>query len=193
MLEFSAIESKHLTENGHGWRNEVKKKKELRTSMYSTHEKISCSLILKMDNGLKTIITQYNAGGTGIVLLLVVSDYDGSSLLNGKYNDGIFDVYVRYIDVNNRSNTVPITTIKSNEIIEYSMENNRGNIKISIDQKTVELNTKDSESVYLKFGDYLQAQYPKTKMYLKHKDYEEFYENVVNNKVIFQNFKYTKF
>lgn len=192
IISFSAISSQYLTTNGHGWRNELKKKKKLRTSMYSTHEKISAKLSFNLDAGNKTIITQYHEEGTGTVVLLYVSDFPENKMLNGIYNDGVFDVYVRYTDVQNQSKLIVIGTINSGDTVDYSMENNQGDITLMFQDESYTFRTKDASNVYLKFGDYLQAQSPETKTYLDHDDYAEFYENVVTDMVTFNDFNYTE-
>lgn len=191
-LLFSAIDSKYVSKNGHGWRNELKKKKAFRKSMFETYEIISSNILFDLSNGSKTIVTQYHQQDTSTLLLVYIADIKSKKLINGKANDGIFDMYVIYKNGSNKKVVLPITTLNPNTIYSYYFGNSFGNIKIVVNEKEVQFKTKDSQKVYLKFGDYLQAQNPITNKRIAKEDFNDFYkQNIKTDKIEFRKISYT--
>ncbi len=193
-LEFSALASKVLTKNGHGLRNELKRKASHRRSMYQTRESLSGTISYKLSMGAKTIVAQYHDGNTGTLFKLFVADIRDSHLGNGVAKDGIFDVFARIDDTAGKEVLYPFITIHGNGSFDFALAADNGLISLSINGKTVIQKTKDSPGVYLKFGDYLQAQDPETGKQESHGQIANFYERfgITQDKIVFENVKYCK-
>ncbi len=191
-LEFSALESKYLTPNAHGFRNELKKIKNLRKDISQTKESLEADVSFWLSNGAKTIFLQYHEEGTTTLLLVIAGDIEDKMLENGVANDGIFDIYMIAINSENKKSKISLGTAKNGQVSHFKMSNNYGEITVSLNDKTASFKSKESENVYLKFGSYLQAQSPKDGTRAKYGEYEKFYEEnkIIEDKVIFQNLSY---
>jgi len=191
-LHFSALKSKYISTNGHGWRNELKKKNDLRKDMYDTVESISARVRITLSPGVKTIFTQYHGNDTSTLFLLFISDIRDKDLINGIAVDGIFDVYFIATKQNGDRINVPLSTIKSNDQFVYSIKNDKGKLTILFNDMVTEVMLKDSPQVYLKFGNYLQAQDPYTGEQSNQKEFAMFYvkNGIVNDDIVFESFEY---
>ena len=187
-LFFSALQSRYLSPNGHGWRNELKKKAPLRKSMYETRESLSAKVTFRLSSGAKTVFVQYHEAGTGTLLMMFIGDIQNKALLNGIACDGIFDIYCRVTQEDGRSITLPLCTGHSGDTFPYRMENKNGEVTITLNEKTVSIRTKDAPMVYLKFGDYLQAQDPYTGKQHTQSDFETFYagSHITEDEILFE-------
>jgi hypothetical protein len=194
-LTFSALASKCLTANGHGWRNELKIKQALRRDMSNTEETLTATVSFDLSNGAKTIFVQYHEASTKTLLKFYIADCESALCLNGKANDGIFDVFVRITDPVGIERTYPFITIKSGESFDFTLQNELGLVTVVVNGKKVSARAKDSENVYLKFGNYLQAQDPVTGMQETDKaKYGTFYQNhgITRDEVVFTNVTYKR-
>ena len=157
-LQFSALSSKLLTANGHGWRNELKKKSELRKSMYTTREKLSATVQADLSPGVKTMIVQYHDNAQGTLLKVFLADIQNGKIINGIANDGIFDIYAVFTKPDGSEMVSPLAAYRPGEPVTFSVENREGTITVSVDAVSVTETVKDCEGAYFKFGNYLQAQ-----------------------------------
>ena len=176
-LRFSALASRFLTRNGSGWRNELSKKQDLRKSMYETSEALSGTVSFFLSPGSKTIFVQYHDISTGTILKVCIADTFRKNVFNGIPNDGIFDIFMCVNEPDGVERTYPFLAIESGSSFEFTMENECGDITVSINGMKIRRTSGDSKDAYLKFGDYLQAQDPATGEQEKNKNrYGEFYE-----------------
>jgi phage tail tube protein FII len=174
-LKFSALGSKYLSPNGHGWRNELKRKIKLRTDMYKTEESLSAIVTFWLSNGAKTIFSQYHEANTSTLLLVFIGDIKDKILINGIPNDGIFDIYCVYINEHGKRQEISMGEAKSGGSFRFKINNNCGNIILTVNDKSVSFKTKNSKKVYFKFGDYIQAQDPVTSKQADSNKFSEFY------------------
>jgi hypothetical protein len=193
-LEFSALASKVLTSNGHGLRNELKRKTQDRTEMYKTSEMLSGSISYELSRGAKTIVVQYHEGDTNTLFKLYIADIEDPRLQNGKARDGIFDIFARIDDLEGEEVIFPLSMISGNGRFEFSLENKFGEITLNVNGTSIMQKTKNSKGVYLKFGDYLQAQDPVTGKQEEHSMIPSFYErnSITIDRIVFENLKYER-
>lgn len=193
-LEFSALDSQTLTQNGHGIRNELKRKDRDRRSMYETSESLSGTIAYQLSPGAKTIVIQYHEGDTETLFKLYVADVQDKHLINGIANDGVFDVYARIKDVEGKEKVYPFLSIPGRGEFDFTLTANHGTISITIAGKTVSQKTQDSQGVFLKFGDYLQAQDPVTDQQATHAQIPDFYkkQGITVDHITFTNVKYVR-
>jgi hypothetical protein len=191
-LAFDALKSKYLSPNGHGWRNELKKKDALRRDLYNTVESISADITFRCSPGVKTVFTQYHENNTSTLLLLFIADINDKQLSNGIAKDGVFDIYFIATQPNGNKVKMPLGVAKSNETFKYSVMNQNGNIEIGFNDKVVKIKLKDSPKVYLKIGNYLQAQDSITGNQSEQRDFEFFYRTngIVEDEIVFKNVVY---
>ena len=195
-LVFDALKSQHVTENGHGWRHELKMAKDNRKDMYNTSESFSAQITPSLSSGAKTIALQYHGGDTGTLVKLYVSDTNESKHDDSSANNGIFDVYARLRTHQSKSETVVnFGTIRSGESFDFKIVNKRGDVTVSAMGTTQQMKVANSDGSYLKFGNYLQAQDAETGKDVKSsKDWANFYKKagITKSVITFSNVNYTR-
>ena len=145
--------------------------------MYETNEYFAARVKVDLSKGAKTVILQYHDDATGALAMIYVADVSGKDLIDNKPSNGIFDVFLRATGVDDRRRTFPLRTIRSGEGMDLSVINECGELTVTIDAQVVRFRTKEASKVYLKFGDYLQAQDTSTgKQVSDQKAFKEFYE-----------------
>lgn len=193
-LEFSALGSDVLTSNGHGLRNELKRKVTQRRSMYQTNERLAGTISYQLSKGSKTIVAQYHEGNTETLFKLYVADIKDRRLDNGIANDGIFDIYAKIDDTNGKEILHPFLSIQGDGKFDFDLSVAEGTIHLTINGKTVSQKTKDAPGTYLKFGDYLQAQDAQTGQQEAHENIRDFYRlrGIVSDRIVFEDVKYER-
>lgn len=175
-LVFSALASRVLTSNGHGLRHEVKRRAQDRRPMADTSETLSATVGFALSPGAKTIVVQYHEGDTQTLFKLYIGDLADRRLTNGVASDGVFDVYARIDDPQGNEVVYPFLALRSGGRFSFALHADRGVITLTVDGKTVVQKTKDADGVFLKWGDYLQAQDPVTGRQEAHEGIPTFYE-----------------
>ena len=194
-LRFDALKSKHTTPNGHGWRNELKVKKDLRIAMSGTYEEFQADLTIDLSPGSKTIIAQHHASDTGTLMKVYVSDTSESGFDNSIAIDGIFDVYVRLRNNDGSEEKISLGTVISGDTFNLHVINDYGDVSVSALGTSTSLKVKDDSSAYFKFGNYLQAQDPVTmKKVKKSRDFGEFYadQGIIKSVITMTNVNYVR-
>ncbi|HZV65955.1 MAG TPA: polysaccharide lyase family 7 protein [Telluria sp.] len=169
-LNFSALSSKFATANGHGYRNELKMAAKNRLPIEQTHEHFSALVTPTLPNGYKTIVAQYHVDGLETILKVYVQDTAESSLLDGKANNGVFDVVAKLGMSGTEGVETALGTIRSGDTfaLDIKFENGDATVTVKTD-KNGTIQTKrthivaDKRKIFFKFGDYSQAQDPDTK------------------------------
>jgi len=173
-MTFDALAAQHVTENGNGWRHEIKIKSsgDYRVGMTEVYEKFKATITAKLDDGAKTIVAQHHAATTATITKLYIADLDEGGFENapdGTESDsvamnGIFDVYIRLAKEDGSGETKHLlTTIRSGESFEFEEINDHGLVTVSINGQTLDsITVDDSSESYFKFGNYHQAQNPET-------------------------------
>jgi len=159
-LEFVALEAKVTTPNGNGWRHEYKIKEELRVAMTDTYEFFSANIKVDLSDGGKTIVAQHHAGDTGTIMKLYVADSSESDIGESTPGNGIFGVYVRIRNTDGDEEKKALGTIRSGDSFSFEVINNYGVVSVSAFGQKLETEVEDDSESYLKFGNYLQSQYP---------------------------------
>lgn len=152
-MRFDPLDTEHTTSSAAGFRHEYKIELGERKSMYDTDEYFEAKVKMKLSDGAKVIIAQYNSK-SGVLMKLYVGDTDENHD-DGKPSNGVFDVYVRVRDTNGKEKTKALGTVKRNEEFKISIDNNDGNLKISALGGSYKVKVKDGSKAYLKFGSYL--------------------------------------
>lgn len=194
-LRFDALASKHVTPNGHGWRNELTIKKSLRTSFNKTYEHFSAKVNVSLSKGSKTIISQFHAADTGTLVKVYISDTSESGFYNSISTDGIFDVYVRMKNESGKEQKFTLGSIKSGGSFSLDIVNNYGNVTVSALGSSAYLRVKNDSGAYFKFGNYLQAQNPDTMDQVENSSmFGDFYRknNITTSIVEFTNLTYLR-
>lgn len=184
-LEFRALDSRVLTANGHGYRNELKVSVPDRRDMNETQESLSAEITPFLSPGAKTIVVQYHEAGTGTSLKLYV---------DGSLRHQTFLVYARIKGEDGVERAFPLGQIASGQSFLLNLENDRGWLRLGVNGRFVEQRLWNSPRVYLKFGDYLQAQDPVTKEPTAHDAIPDFYprHGIDQDLVIFRQVVYTR-
>jgi len=173
-MTFDALAAQHVTENGNGWRHELKIKSSggYRVGMTEVYEEFKATITAKLDDGAKTIVAQHHADTTDTITKLYIADLDEGGFENapdGTESDsvamnGIFDVYIRLAKEDGSGETKHLlTTIKSGESFEFEEVNDHGTVTVTINGQSLSpITVDDSSESYFKFGNYQQAQNPET-------------------------------
>lgn len=166
-LNFSALDSKYASPNGHGYRNELKIVDSQRLSAADTREHFSARVTATLPNVAKTIIAQYHVEGLDTILKVYVQDTADSKGLDGKTGNGVFDILVRILDTDGKEATTALGTVRSGESFDLDIVFNAGEAQVTA--RTANGGTlktpltrirPDTRKIYFKFGDYLQARDP---------------------------------
>jgi hypothetical protein len=168
-LNFSALESKYASPNGHGYRNELKIAEKKRLSAAKTLEHFKARITPTLSNGAKTIVAQYHVVGTDTILKVYVQDTADRSGLDKIAGNGIFDILVRILGTNNEEATTALGTVHSGEAFDLDIVFRAGKAQVSattaahgaLQTPLTEIKP-DERAIYFKFGDYLQARDPVT-------------------------------
>ncbi|MCC2956764.1 polysaccharide lyase family 7 protein [Massilia sp. IC2-477] len=168
-LNFSAFTSKHATPNGHGYRNELKISRASRLPIEQTHEHFSALVTPTLPAGARTIVAQYHVEGIETIVKLYVQDIAEPALLDGKANNGVFDVVARIRDTSGKDVSTALGTVRSGERFALDVRFDGGNARVSVKsdrhgalQTPLTRVMGDHRKIYFKFGDYLQARDPDT-------------------------------
>lgn len=170
-LVFSALQSRYVSGNGHGYRNELKLANRHRRSVASTREHFSARVTPVLADGAKTIVAQYHAEGLDTLLKVYVQDTAERKAMDGEAGNGVFDVLVRIKGTDGQEATTALGTIRSGESFELDIAlangsaivtgKTSGNGVVGTGPTRVK---PDGGAIYFKFGDYLQALDPATQM-----------------------------
>lgn len=205
-MKFSALEAQHETDNGNGWRHELKIKSsgDYRVGMTEVYELFKAKITINLSDGAKTIVAQHHAATTDTITKLYIADLDESGFENapdGTSSDsvsmnGIFDVYIRLAKADGSGETKHLlTTIKSGESFSFEEENDHGVVTVSINGESLDsISVDDSSESYFKFGNYHQAQNPETgDKITDHDDWADFYaEYFSDSDITFTNMSYIR-
>ena len=194
-LRFDALASKHVTPNGHGWRNELTIKKSLRTAFNKTYERLTAKVSVNLSKGSKTIISQFHAADTGTLVKVYVSDTSESGFSNSISTDGIFDVYVRMKNESGKEQKFSLGSVKSGGSFSLDIVNNYGDVTVSALGTSAYLRVKNDPGAFFKFGNYLQAQDPDTMDQVENSSmFGDFYRknNITTSIVEFTNLTYVR-
>jgi hypothetical protein len=170
LLRFDPLASKYVTPNGHGWRNELTIKEDIRTYLYKTYEHFSADIAVNLSKGSKTIISQFHGSGTGTLVKVYLSDTSESGFYNSQSTDGIFDVYVRMLGTDGKERKYPLGVIKSGASMHLDIVNNHGDVTVTALGNSARQQVKDGSGAFFKFGNYLQAQDPDTMEQVENSD-----------------------
>nr|WP_315218463.1 polysaccharide lyase family 7 protein [uncultured Duganella sp.] len=168
-LNFSALESKYISPNGHGYRNELKIANSERLSGANTRERFAARVTATLPNVAKTIVAQYHVEGLDTILKVYVQDTEDRKGLDGKSGNGVFDILVRILGTDGKEATTALGTVRSGESFDLDIVFNAGEAQVTARTATGgTLKTPltrilpDTRKIYFKFGDYLQARDPVT-------------------------------
>lgn len=194
-LEFDAMKSKVITENGNGIRNEMKIKEEDRLPLSATKETFSASVTPELSPGTQTIISQWHGDGNGALAKLYVDDQQKGGVENGIAEDGIFDVYAIYDDADGTEKRINFGTIEKGESLDIDLTADGGDFTFNVNGQSEQFKVADDENVYFKFGSYLQTKDPYTGEKLKPSDggleiLEKY--GVTEGKVTFDNVQFSR-
>ena len=163
-LIFSALNSRFDSGHGHGYRNELKIADRHRRSIERTHEHFSAHITPTLPDGAKTIVAQYHFDGVDTLLKVYVQDTADRHLIDGRPNNGIFDVLVRILGTNGKDVTTALGTVRSGEnfALDINFENGKATVTVKTDRNgTIQAERTwikgENRKIYFKFGDYLQA------------------------------------
>lgn len=160
-LRFVPLQAKVTTPNGNGWRHEYKIKSSLRQPMSKNYESFSATIKVDMSDGGKTIVAQYHAEDISTLMKLYVADSSESGIGDSNPGDGVFGVYVRMLNKDSGSEIKKaLGTIKSGDSFSFEVINDFGEVSVTAFGQRLTTVVEDGGDSYLKFGNYLQAQYP---------------------------------
>jgi hypothetical protein len=159
-LEFVPLEAQITTENGNGWRHEYKIKSSERVAMTDTYEYFKANIKVDLSDGGKTIVAQHHASDTGTIMKLYIADSSESDIGESIPDNGIFGVYVRIRNTSGVEEKKALGTIQSGDSFSFEVINDYGVVSVTAFGETLETEVEDDSESYLKFGNYLQSQYP---------------------------------
>ncbi|WP_233267391.1 polysaccharide lyase family 7 protein [Paraglaciecola sp. L3A3] len=203
-MEFDALREQHVTPNGNGWRHELKIKSEKRVAMTEVYEDFQANIKIEMSDGSKTIIAQHHASDTGTIMKLYVADTSESGFTantagvesDSVASNGIFDVYVRLArEDGSGEDKQLLSTIISGQTIDFRVINDHGFVTVSAFGESFSRTVEDSTESYLKFGNYLQAQDPQTRVNVDNSnDWANFYavQGIIESLITFSNINYQR-
>lgn len=208
-MTFDALAAQHVTENGNGWRHELKIKSsgDYRVGMTEVYEEFKATITANLDDGAKTIVAQHHAADTATITKLYIADLDEGGFENapdGTESDsvamnGIFDVYIRLADPDSDGETKHLlTTIRSGESFDFEEINDHGVVTVTINGLSLDpISVDDSSDSYFKFGNYQQAQNPETNVKLASGDadgdWADFFEEYFDtSEITFTEMSYTR-
>lgn len=189
-LNFSALESKYASPNGHGYRNELKIADRERLSLADTREHFAARITATLPNVAKTIVAQYHVEGLDTILKVYVQDTEDRKGLDGKSGNGVFDILVRILGTDGKEATTALGTVRSGESFDLDIVFNAGEAQVTARTATGgTLKTPltrirpDTRKIYFKFGDYLQARDPVTDEHtISPEKWDEYYrQNNINS------------
>ncbi|MDA7746805.1 polysaccharide lyase family 7 protein [Psychromonas sp.] len=193
---FDALKAQHTTSSGSGWRHELKIISSERVAMTESYEDFSANVRLDLSTGSKTIISQFHASDTGTIMKLYVADSSETGFYNSIANDGIFDVFVRLLNVDGTGEQKKaLGTIESGDNFDFQVINDHGYVTVSALGETFSLQIEDSPASYLKFGNYLQAQDAVTGDKVESSDdFAQFYADagIIESEATFTNINYER-
>ncbi|GAB3413149.1 polysaccharide lyase family 7 protein [Massilia agilis] len=183
-LVFSALESKYDSGHGHGYRNELKIADRLRHSAAQTREHFSARVTPSLPDGAKSIVAQYHAVGLDTILKVYVQDTSERKGLDGKANNGVFDIIARITGAAGAETATALGTVRSGESFDLDIALNAGQAQVTVTtaadgtRQTEPTQVKqDSRAIYFKFGDYLQALDPATQAHtIEAAKWEQYYQ-----------------
>ena len=194
-LNFSALESKYASPNGHGYRNELKIADRERLSLADTREHFAARITATLPNVAKTIVAQYHVEGLDTILKVYVQDTEDRKGLDGKSGNGVFDILVRILGTDGNEATTALGTVRSGESFDLDILFNAGEAQVTARTATGgTLKTPltrirpDTRKIYFKFGDYLQARDPVTDEHtISPEKWDEYYRqnNIISSHVRF--------
>ena len=192
-LVFDALQARHVTSGGNGWRHELKKDSDLRVDMWDTAETLRADVTIDISDGGKVIFAQYH-GSSGTIVKLYLSDTDESSHYDSIPNNGIFDVYAR-VRENGESGEQLFNfgTTENGDSFEFYLSADDGEVTMSALGRTAEYEVIDKSKSYLKFGSYSQAVNPTdSDDKYSSSEWEDFYDDfdITKAKVTFSNVEY---
>jgi hypothetical protein len=192
-LVFSALQSDLLTPNGHGLRNELKKKQSRRLAMSDTSETLEGDVEFHLSAGAKTVFLQYHREDERTLVLFEIGDVRQPSLTNGIARDGVFDIYAIVRLPDDTVETVPFIALPNGSSFHFAVFNDRGLVSLMVNGQIVTRQVGDSPAAYLKFGDYLQAQDPETGKQAEYSGIRGFYraQGITEDRLIFRHVQYT--
>lgn len=167
-LRFGALDSKYDSGHGHGYRNELKIADRLRRSAAQTREHFAARVTAQLPDGAKTIVAQYHVEGLDTIVKVYVQDTADRQGLDGKADNGVFDILVRMLGTEGKEITTALGTVRSGQPFDLDIRFAGGDAIVSaIGQDGVRREghvriKPDERAIYFKFGDYLQALDPDT-------------------------------
>jgi hypothetical protein len=168
-LTFSALASKFATAHGHGYRNELKIRKNDRRKIEQTRERFSAVVTPTLPIGAKTIVAQYHVDGLETIVKVYVQDTGDGEALDGKAGNGVFDIVAKIMGTDGKDGATALGTIRSGESFALDVRFDNGIATVSAKteangaRQTQPTRIKgDNRNIYFKFGDYFQAEDPVT-------------------------------
>lgn len=163
-LNFSAFTSRFDSGHGHGYRNELKVANKQRHTAAQTREHFASRVTFKLPDGAKTIIAQYHGEGLDTLVKVYVQDTADAKGIDGKANNGAFDLLVRILGTDGKEVTTALGALRSGEPFDLDIRfaDGAATVAARTDKgglvKTATTPVKaDKRNIYFKFGDYLQA------------------------------------
>lgn len=192
---FDARREKVKTPNSGGDRHEAKLDKKSRVATEKTQEQFSARITPSLSKGSKAILLQLHPSYKGASAALYVADTQQKGSVNGKANDGKFEVYLKVKEKDGSKKTFNFGTIEKGESIDVRYENDRGKLKVSAMGKQSDVyDIQRSDADYFKFGVYLQAKDPVTNKRADRGKEEAFFRkhNISEASAIFDNVHYKR-
>lgn len=193
-MVFDALAAQHVTSNGNGWRHELKIKSSERVAMTEVYEDFKANIKLDISDGSKMIVIQHHAEDTGTIMKLYVADSDESDIGDSVPGDGVFGVYVRLRNESGSEEKMALGSIVSGDNFDFHVINDYGHVTVTAMGETFSLTIDDSDNSYLKFGNYLQAQYTNGDKVDDSDDWAAFYQDtgITESKLTFSNLSYER-